>query len=145
MKKMLVACALALAVTAASQQSASAWHDIRFSAGVNFCCKGGGNSLVWNWSGGIVGAPYPGCGFDGGFDHGYAVGPMFQNYQGYAYNGAAPTWQAPAPSPVPQAPATAGNAAQQTYSPYYNTGYQPVGYSYPGYSQYQVPAYWYGR
>ena len=93
----------------------------------------------------MAGAPYPGCGFDGGgYDHGYAGG-MFQNYQGYAAYGAAPTWQAPAPSADPRVPATAGYAAQQTYSPYYNTGYQPVGYHYPGYSPNQVPSYWYGR
>ncbi len=32
----------------------------------------------------------------------------------------------------------------QSYNPYYNTGYQPVGYSYPG-AYNQAPSYWYGR
>jgi hypothetical protein len=139
MKKMLVTCALALAVTAAGQQRASAWNEFKFSVGFDICWRGGGN--CWSWTPGLshYSAPYPGCGFDGGGHDGF-VGGVFQNYGAY---GVASTWQAPAPTAQYQAPAAV--AAQPGYSPYYNTGYQPVGYSYPGYSQYQSPSYWYGR
>jgi hypothetical protein len=135
MKKLFLACALALAVTAASQQRASAWSEFKFSWGFDICWRGGGN--CWSWTPALshYSAPYPGCGFDGGHD-GF-VGGVFQNYP---YAGVASSWQAPAPQAAP-----ASATAQQSYSPYYNTGYQPVGYSYPGYSQYQSPSYWYGR
>jgi hypothetical protein len=129
MKKMVVACALALAVTVASQQNARAWHEFKFSVGFDLSWKSADNCSSWYIGHSSSCGPYPGCGFDG-----YpSVGAMFQNYQGYAHDGAAP------------AASTAGSAASQTYAPYYNAGYQPVGYSYTGYSQYQSPSYWYGR
>jgi hypothetical protein len=40
-------CALALALAAAAEQTASAWCSVKFSAGVNFEACGGGNSLCW--------------------------------------------------------------------------------------------------
>jgi len=137
MKKLLVGSALALALTLASQQSASAWSEFKFSVGVNICYRGGGNYHAWNISHVRYSAPYPGC-YDGGFAPGFLVRSTFSGFPGHAYADAAPAWQAPAPNAAPTAPAA---AAQQAYSPYYNTGYQPVGY-FPGYSQ--TPSYWYG-
>jgi hypothetical protein len=146
MKKLLMASVLALGVTAACQQKASAWSEFKFSAGVNLGWVGGGNRFLWGL---YRSAPYPGgqdlppafAGLAG--QNGYAP------YGGYPYYGGA---QAPAgdsgvaggQAPMPAAPATAGTP--QSYNPYYNTGYQPVGYYYPGsYYPSQVPSYWYGR
>ena len=141
MKKLLVASVLALAVALASQQTASAWHEWRFSAGISFAGRGEWFSCN----------PYPGdcsnCGPFGGMFSSYYAGPAFGHYG----DAGAPSWQAPAPSADPKVPGDnkgptpAAAGLPQTYSPYYNTGYQPVGYTYPGYSPYQVPSYWYGR
>jgi hypothetical protein len=139
MKKLLVGSVLALAVTMASQQTASAWSEFKFSVGFDICYRGGGNCRYWGIYGGRVSAPYPDCGV-GGFGPGYGFAGAFPGLvggYGYADNGS--NWQAPAP-----AAQTAPAAAPQAYSPYFNSGYQPVGYFYPGYSQ-QTPAYWYGR
>jgi hypothetical protein len=157
MKKLFVASVLALAVIMASQTTASAWSEFKFSAGINFGWVGGGNRILW---GAYHSAPFP-CQPD--------VPPLlpFQvAYYGGSYNVAggspiggygmsvaggspygAPVVPAVPAAPVPHAqaapPADAGAAQYQSYNPYYNAGYQPVGYSYPGYSQ--APGYWYGR
>ncbi len=155
MKKLFVASVLALGVTMACQQTASAWSEFKFSAGVNLGWVGGGNRVLWGL---YHSAPYPGGqdvypvfpgvaaalgyhpeyggGGYGGYDS-YAAAPGAANYGGMAA-------QAPVAPLAPMAPAAAAGAPQ-TYNPYYNTGYQPVGYSYPGYATYPVPAYWYGR
>jgi hypothetical protein len=65
MKKLFVAPALALAVTLASQQTASAWSEFKFGVGVNFGWCGGGNRILW---GAYHSAPYA-CGPD--------IGPYF--------------------------------------------------------------------
>jgi hypothetical protein len=141
MKKLVMASVLALGLVLVGQQRASAWHDFKFSAGVSISWCGGGNSYC---KGRIQGADWPGT--DGGLP----------GYSGYYADGAAPsTWQAPAPTPAAESKPAAGSSPQ-TYNPYYNsgyqpvgyyytTGYQPVGYTYPGYYQAPVPAYWYGR
>lgn len=139
MKKLVVASVLALAVCMASQQTASAWHDIKFSAGITFSATGGGNNFLWGFA---KGATYPGADAPPGFlGHG--------GYGDYSGAAAAPAWQAPAPAPehkAPAVPAGGGSGVQPSYFPSYSTGYQPVGYYYyPGYYPSQVPAYWYGR
>ena len=136
MKKLLWAAALALAAVMASQQTASAWSEFKFSAGVNMGWVGGGNRFFWGL---YRSAPYPG-GQDlppvinvvPGGNGGYPAYP-YPAYDGH-YGSGASGQMTPAAATAPQA-----------YNPYYNTGYQPVGYSYPGYSQYQSPSYWYGR
>jgi len=159
MKKLFVASVLALAATMACQQKASAWSEFKFSAGVNFGWAGGGNRILWGL---YHSAPYPG---------GQDVYPVFPGIAaGLGYNAANAGYAAPAGfaphAPTvfygsEQGPGAAGTAGvaptapaatmpavsgpHQSYNPYYNTGYQPVGYSYPGYSTSQVPSYWYGR
>ncbi len=140
MKKLVVGSVLALAVTLASQQTASAWHEFRFAVGFDICYRGGGNYSWWNISHGHYSAPYPDCCYGGGsFVPGGFMGG-YPGFDGHAYADNGSGWQAPTPSAAPSAPAA---AAPQAYSPYFNSGYQPVGYSYPDYSQ--APAYWYGR
>ncbi|HKI31174.1 MAG TPA: hypothetical protein VKA46_04860 [Gemmataceae bacterium] len=167
MKKLLIASLAALCVSMACQQEASAWSEFKFSAGVNMGWVGGGNRFFWGL---YRSAPYPGgpdlppviavgqgpapapygpapygAGYGanyGGYAGGYAPGQDY-NAAGQGmqqFQAPAPT---PAPAPAPMAPVTAG-AAPQSYNPYFNTGYQPVGY-YQGYSSTQVPSYWYGR
>ena len=148
MKKLLMAALLALGVMMASQQTASAWSEFKFSAGVNFGWVGGGNRILW---GVYHSAPYP-----GGQDV-YPVFPGVAAALGYnaANAGFAPSTgygdpslygsNGVAPQTAPAATMPAVTAVNQSYNPYYNTGYQPVGYTYPGYSNYQVPSYWYGR
>jgi hypothetical protein len=167
MKKMGMACVLALAVTALCQQRASAWGDFKLSVGATLSWTGGGNSFGWGlWQGG----PWPGvscdpncatgrrCGF-GGCQYGYTI----------PGNWTAP---APAPAPAPQAGGSKETTALYNYINAYQTvgynmpayqpadysaqGYQPYsygyGYGYAGYPSanyyypgyYNVPSYWYG-
>jgi hypothetical protein len=168
MKKLLIATVAALGVAMACEQKASAWSEFKFSAGVNFGWIGGGNRVFWGL---YRSAPYPGGpdlppvvmaqppapygpGPYGpppgpyGPDHGSYGAPYGQGYPGYpgypgmGNNAAFPGGQTPAPAqaPAPMAPVT----APQSYNPYFNSGYQPVGY-YPGYSSAEVPSYWYRR
>jgi len=134
MKKLFVASALALALTVAGQQKASAWSEFKLSAGFNlsWACS----PCSYNFCFSRQCEPYPGCLGQACFANGGAA-----YYGGYAAApGAAPYYGGAA-----QAPAAQPAAAAQTYNPYYNSGYQPVGYSYAGSPNYQVPAYWYGR
>jgi hypothetical protein len=136
MKKWVMASLLALGVTVACQQRASAWSEFKFSAGVSLSWCSTGNCTNWGFYRQCVpnGCPYPVCAPFA------CAAPAY--YGGYA---AAPT--APANYGVAaQAPATQAPAANtQVYNAYSNSGYQPVGYYYPGYSTSQVPGYWYGR
>jgi len=155
----LVASMMAVAVSMACQQTASAWSEFKLSVGANLGWVGGGNRLGWGL---YRSAPYPG-GPDlppmfrqaaaaqqapgGGFGGGYLPGP-------YVPGPVGPGFQSPPPAPahdeaflMPEAPPVPAsyNASglQQTRTPYYNSGYQPVGY-FPG-SYYQAPTSWYGR
>ena len=122
MKKLLVASVLALALLMGSRQSASAWSEFKFSAGVNFGWVGGGNRILW---GAYHSAPFPGN---------PDLGPWFPGlFPGY-----------PPVAPVAPVVPIAPQAPHHAYNPYYNSGYQPVGYYDAGYSQ-QAPSYWYGR
>ena len=158
MKKMFVVCALAMAVTMASQQTASAWSECKFSIGMNFAHAGGGNRFFWGL---YHSAPYPGGQDLGPFFPGLAAAANNGQYFGWPPAGAvgpapyvvpapsgAPPYVAPAPSPVtPLTPLTptphVNSGVQQTYY-YYDSGYQPTSYYYPG-TYYQAPSYWYGR
>jgi hypothetical protein len=133
MKKLVMASLLALGVLVVGQQRASAWSEFKFSAGVNLSWRSSGSCT--NFGIYRTSTPYDTCppfGCASGFPYfgGYAAAPGAESYYG---NVAA---QAPAAQP-------AGPA--QTYNPYYNSGYQPVGYTYSGYSNYQAPGYWNGR
>jgi hypothetical protein len=138
MKKLFVASVLALAVTMASQGTASAWSEFKFSAGINFGWVGGGNRVLWGL---YESSPFPG-------------------HPGLPAYALVPTYAPCAPYGVPAVPAVYGSShapdaeaaplpvttgVPQSYNPYYNTGYQPVGYYYSGYYPSQVPSYWYGR
>jgi hypothetical protein len=120
MKKMLVAGALALALTATSRQEASAW--CKFTFGIGFNCSYESTGCCYNWCFSCVPNPPP-CG--------YGACPSAAGWPGYglpspAYGYAAPAGQA--------APAMANNAAGQT---------QQVGYYF--YGQGAAPSYWYGH
>jgi hypothetical protein len=136
MKKLFVAAALALALTAVSQQRASAWSQFNFNWGFNIGWASTGHN--WTWCMSRQSNPPPccdySCGFAGGWPYnvgaGYAYAPGAQSY----YGGVA------AQAPAAQPPTTV-----QSYNPYYNSGYQPVGYNYTGYANSALPAYWYGR
>jgi hypothetical protein len=116
MKKMIVAAMLALAVTAAGQQKASAWSKFTFGVGLNISYESTGSCFQW---GGLTCLPNPSpyCG-------GYCP-----SYPGYPVP--APAF-APHPPVVPVAPAV---AAPQNRT-------QQVGYYF--YSQGYAPSYWYG-
>jgi hypothetical protein len=148
MKKLCVMCVLALGLMMAHQQTASAWSEFKFSAGVNMGWVGGGNRILW---GAYRSAPYPG---------GQDLGPIFPgiaaaaNNNQYYGNPPAPPYPTggyphagyPAAAPAPAAPPAPGAGGMQySNNPYYNSGYQPVGYDYTGYSASQIPSYWYGR
>jgi hypothetical protein len=148
MKKLVMAALLAAGVLAASQQRASAWSEFKFSAGVNFGWVGGGNRILWGL---YHSAPYPGGQDVAPCFPGVAAALGYNPYNGCCYgptcvpNLQIPTFGyngAPAAGAATTAPVGAG--MPQAYNPYYNSGYQPVGY-YPGYSAYQAPSYWYGR
>lgn len=159
MKKFLVIGLLALGLTALSQQQASAWYRINFSAGLNFSFESGNNSFLWGLftngqsPGGITdAAPW-------GHPWGYHPYPVYYAYPVYVS------------SPAPYYAASHGSHHYQTAEPprhkepaqtswHYNGNYQAVGYSYPAanygyqipnyypssgyYGSYQVPSYWYG-
>jgi len=143
MKKLLVTCVLALTILMAHRQSASAWSEVKFSAGVNLGWVGGGNRFLWGL---YHSAPYPGGQDLGPFFPGIAAAANNGAYYGYPAAGAYPPagYPVPAQAPAPH-PAPAAGAMQYSYNPYTNSGYQPVGYEYSGYSASQVPSYWYGR
>jgi hypothetical protein len=155
MKKLFVASVLALGLVMASQQTASAWSEFKFSAGVNLGWVGGGNRILW---GAYHSAPYPGGQDLGPFFPGLAAAANNNQYFGYppapAYGAppvygvpavGAPAYVAPQPAPLapPHPPAPSGTGVQQTYYGYYDGGYQSAGY-YPN-SYYTAPSYWYGR
>jgi hypothetical protein len=133
MKKLFVAAALALALTLASQQRASAWKEFNFSCGVSMCWRGGDNSYFWGmkqsgpWPGTVSGLPS------------YARVPTYAApcYGGFDYAPAAPVaphWDAPAPGHA--------KAYPPAVAPSYYSGFQPVNY-YDG--SYYQPMTWYGR
>ena len=127
MKKLFVASALALALTAASQQTASAWCEFKFSAGVNLSYRSSGsctNFGIYRQSTPINDCcPFP------------CAGDAFPYYGGHAAVQGAESYYGGYAAQTP---------AAQPYNPYYNSGYQPASYSFPG-SYYQAPTYWYGR
>jgi hypothetical protein len=137
MKRFLIAGLLALAVTAASQQQASAWCKFNFSAGFNISYESSGSCFTWGCSYYSPPCPYPGCyappAYYGGWDAShYAAAYAAHDSSAYAYGsyGGYSGYGS-----TPQAPAA--NTGQ---------GYtQQVGYQfYPQYGG-QAPGYWYGR
>jgi hypothetical protein len=129
MKRLLIAgfLATALTLTAFSQQQASAWCKVNFSAGVNYSFESGGNCLFWGM---FKGSDYPGCGYDPGCGYGSSFYNYYQPSSAYpvAYGAPyTPNYAAPYATPA-QAPV------------------QQAGYYYPAaYGYNQAPSYWYGR
>lgn len=126
MKKMMVAAALALAVTASARQEASAWSRFNFGVGLNLSYESTG--ACFNW-GGITCLPNPApCG--------YGACPSYPAYPAPAY----PAYGYAAPAPVaPAAPAAVPAVRPQGYTQQYT---QQVGYYF--YGQNNAPSYWYG-
>jgi hypothetical protein len=147
MKKFLVACMLALPLTAAVQQKASAWTYFNWCGSCSLTCAGGGHHLLcglwnsenWPCCGMPDFCPPPSCyGGNGGGDcYGNYAGMSYPvnygNYAGMSYPVNYGTYAAQ-PAAASPAPAT----AQHPAATYPTTGYLPVGY-------YQAPGYWYGR
>jgi hypothetical protein len=122
MRKLIVAAGLALALTAASRQEASAWTRFNLSAGVNLNYESTGSCFQW---GGITCLPNPspyGCA------PGFCAAPAVPAY-GAPFYGYSPV----TPPVPPVAPAVAAPAART----------QQVGYYF--YSQGYAPSYWYGN
>lgn len=143
MKKLMILGTLALALVLASEQSASAWSNIKFGAGVNLHWQTGDNNILWGvLRNGQI--PHPGGygGYGGGYGYGHPGGGFPMYYEPTAAdannNGgaAAGKQSAGAPAPVNQTSYPAN-----PYGYYYPVSYNP----YYGYQGYQVPSYWYGQ
>ncbi len=133
MKKLFVASALALALTVAGQQRASAWSECKFSVGINFGWVGGGNRCL---CGLYRSAPYP-----GGPDlaPAFVVAPYNPGYCGGvaefvppmpSYGGLAPLQPVNPVAPLPPAAAAYGGTGSGLLS-----GFGPG---------FQNPTTWYG-
>lgn len=145
MKRFLIACSLALAVSTVAEQKAMAWKKFNFNVGMNISSESAENNFMWGLfrNGPHPFAqqgqqnPYGGGGYGGG---GYGGGQ-----DPFQYYNPMPT-QAPntLPAPMQSAPAQNMPSGQGINN---NQGTQRVGYyNYPysnGY--YQVPSYWYGN
>jgi hypothetical protein len=122
MKKMIVAAALALALTATARQEASAWCKFNFSVGCNMSYESTGTCFGWGFN--CQPNPAP-CG--------YGACPSYPGYGSYAYGGYGYGGYAPHAAAPVAAPAAAPARPQGT---------QQVGYYF--YSQGNAPSYWYG-
>ncbi len=126
MKKMIIAGALALALTATARQEASAWCKFNFNCGFNISYESTGCNYSWCFT--RTCNPPP-CGY---------------NYCGYPCyaGGCFPGYGMPSPM-YGYAPAAAQQAAPAA-APAVNAGYtQQVGYYF--YGQGYAPSYWYGN
>jgi hypothetical protein len=120
MKKILLAGMLAICLIAASQQQASAWHNVQFGIGLNWCHQSGGNNFMWGM---IKGGQPPGPEyFEQSFPHYGSIAP--QAFDAYA--------QMPADMPTYVQPSV-------NYAPYQFATYPRQEYYY-----YSTP-YYYGR
>jgi len=140
MKRFAVASLVAVAVTFAARQEASAQCGWYWKGNI-------GLNLSWDACMGTYGCQGPGCGGYGGppllnqyygvAANGYSYGPQ-PYYQAYAAPAPAYYYPAPVQQPVQQHAAPA--VAQQPATT--QVGYYPYSYNYYGY---QAPSYWYGR
>ncbi len=129
MKRMFVAGALALALTAAGRQEASAWCRFNFGVGLNISYESSGHTFSSCWN--CTSNPAPPCWSP------YCASPFagYPAYPGYAYGsyGAAAPYAQTAPAATAPAYRPAAAAPAQT---------QQVGYYF--YGQGYAPSYWYG-
>jgi hypothetical protein len=153
MKRFLIACSLALAVSAISGQKASAWTKWNFNIGLNISREAAENNFLWGF---FRNGPHPYAQATGGY--GGQGGQMYgQNDQQYfspmpapASAGTNPTLPAPVQStPVQSLPYNNGQATPVMYSgTQQSNGTQQIGYYYnytwPA-SNYYSPYYWYGN
>ena len=101
MNKFLLSGLLAVGALTASQQTADAWFNWKFSAGVNMQWASANNNWLW---GALRDGPPPGE-FGGGYGHGYNPGCVngFPGGPGYGHDfpffGAAPVAPGAAPAP----------------------------------------------
>lgn len=134
MRKILVFSALALGVALASEQTASAWVNFKFGAGVNWNWQSGGNNFLW---GAFRNGQPPGPDCGPGYGYHPPGGPTFPGPvppygpQDFQYFGNRTN---PAQPPMPQgtqAPAQNQNPIAQFYQmPNYNRStFQPVSYN----------------
>jgi hypothetical protein len=157
MKKMLALGVLALTLTLASNQQASAWQNVKFGIGLNFQWSGGGNNWLWGlWRSGDVPSPYGG-GYGGGYGGDFGV-PGYPSSESFFFGAApmgspmmgAPVYASPAPTPATTPPAAASTPASYvpatTYAyPQVYMPYQNVNYGYYSMPFYYYPATYYGR
>jgi hypothetical protein len=135
MRKILVLGVMALGLALASEQTASAWVNFKFGAGVNWNYQAGGNNFLWGlFRNGQPPAPdCPGYGYGSGYGHPPYGGPTFPGSappygpQDFQYFGN----RTPAQPPVPQgtqAPTQTMPVAQM-YRPYQQPVVTPVSYN----------------
>jgi hypothetical protein len=114
MKKIALAGLIALSLIALSQQTASAWVNVRFGIGLNWQWQSGGNNFLW-----------------GALHNGQVPGPeAFGGYYGSGQAAPMPYYSYSAPMPQfynAPAPAYAG----QYQSPYQFANYPRQVYYYP--------------
>jgi hypothetical protein len=141
MKRMVVATLLAVGLTAASQDRASAWCKFNFGAGVNMCYENGGGTWTFGIHRKSEQAPPPGAAVPYPVPASGAAAPAAGDSNGSTPGSAPalPPGTLPAPTPKP-----ANGPQPAAY-------FTPTGSSY-GYAAYQargnpsaVPSYWYDK
>lgn len=141
MKRFLVACSLALALTALAEQKASAWSKFNFNVGLNISREAAENNFLWGL---YRNGPHP---FAQGGGEGYGYGGAGQGGFGGQYYNAMPQAGAPATLPAPMQSAPAQMSAPAQTAPVGRASTQQIGYYnwYPSTGYYTVPSYWYGN
>jgi hypothetical protein len=130
MRKFMIIGLLAVPLVALTEQRASAWVKFGFSVnllcgGKKFCFDGGQPPCT-----SCCNCSAPSC---------CAPVPYHHPHPGH------PGFRPPLPAPVPGNAVPAPSAVQPT-GHWHGVGYQPASYySNTGYSNYQVPSYWYGN
>lgn len=152
MNKFLLSGLLAVGALVASQQTAQAWFQWKFSAGVNMQWQSANNNWLW----GALRDGNPTCDNGPGYNNGHPGYPGAYPGPGYGHDfpffGTAPVAPGVAPGAAPAAPTS--TPAQQTNwyggNPYSTVGYNPYAYPNPYYPasyghHHYAPSYWYGR
>jgi hypothetical protein len=154
MKKLLSVGLLTVCALAFADRPAHAWVNSKFSIGLNWHLQSGNNNILWGaWKNGQVPGPEA---FGGGMGSPFQYGPQMAPPGTFPFFGSG---QPNAPQGIPVQTAPPPQTAQEyQYNPYQSVSYQPnTGYVYPsytypsytypsyysGYSQQQVPSYWY--
>jgi hypothetical protein len=152
MKRFVIACSLALAVSAISGQKASAWSKFNFNVGLNIGYEAAENSFLWGFFRNGP-HPYAQAGGYGAHNNGgqvYGQGDtQYYNSQPATAGSSPSTLPTPTQStPVQSLPINNGQTSPVTYTgTEQSSGTQQIGYynyTWPAYNYYS-PYYWYGK